>query len=208
MRPSVASQGALLKAGTNTARLTATSSPWSPTEQKCSPQAGCPQLSLVTAPWQGWGQGELTLGGPARAFVAHALQGGEGHVEITVGTRPEAPQAVAVEVRVRLWDAKGEGDAQTPPGWGGVAGRAEEGCTHSQAVVGEKVCHPVATFHLIGLHLHPLEKPWELGSGSHSLGTDVKVLFLQPSELAQAVRHLQEDTRKLGGHTSSPHPPF
>lgn len=46
--------------------------------------------------------GGLTLGGLAGALVAHSLQGGEGHVETAVGTRPEGPQALAVEVGVRL----------------------------------------------------------------------------------------------------------
>lgn len=134
------------------------------------------------------GHTRLTLGGPASAFVTHALQGGEGHVEVAVGTGPEAPQAVAVEVRVRLRDRKGP--LRHP---GGATGRAGEGCTHGQAVVGEEIGHPVAAFHLVGLHLRPLEEPREARSGGHRLGTDVEVLFLQAGELAQAIRHLQED---------------
>lgn len=46
--------------------------------------------------------GGLTLGGLAGALVAHSFQGREGHVETAVGTRPEGPQALAVEVCVRL----------------------------------------------------------------------------------------------------------
>lgn len=126
-------QGALLKASTMglTTLLHAHRAEWPPR----LPPRGKSRLVFPNYPLsQPRGRGtRLTLGGPASVLVAHALQRGEGHVEIAVGTGPEAPQAVAVEIRVRLPGYEGRRGCSETPGEGGKGwGRKDRRRIYSQ----------------------------------------------------------------------------